>query len=88
MPRHWVAAHSVEQRRKILSGLNDIAKARNQSLAQMAIAWTLRLPAVTSALIGASSVKQLEENIGALEHLKFEAEELARIDALTLERAG
>ncbi len=62
--------------------LNGIAARRGQSLAQMALAWTLRLPAVTSALIGASRVEQIEENVGALENPDFSAEELAAIDAL------
>ena len=84
-PRQWVKSHGVEERRRILSGLNDIARQRGQSLAQMAIAWVLRLPAVTSALIGASSAKQLEENIASLKNLNFSAEELKRIDALTWE---
>jgi L-glyceraldehyde 3-phosphate reductase len=60
--------------------LNEIASRRGQSLAQMAIAWTLRDPRVTSALIGASSVEQLENNLGALAHLDFSADELAEID--------
>jgi L-glyceraldehyde 3-phosphate reductase len=60
--------------------LNEIAVRRGQSLAQMAIAWTLRDPRVTSALVGASSVRQLEDNIAALEHLDFSEEELAEID--------
>jgi L-glyceraldehyde 3-phosphate reductase len=66
-------------------GLNKVAQRRGQSLAQMAIAWTLRDPRVTSALIGASSVRQLEDNLGALENLKFEAEELAEIDRFAVE---
>ncbi len=60
--------------------LNEIAGVRGQSLAQMALAWTLRDPRVTSALIGASSVAQLEANVAALERLDFTAEELAEID--------
>jgi L-glyceraldehyde 3-phosphate reductase len=60
--------------------LNDIAKQRGQSLAQMALAWTLRDPRVTSALIGASSVEQLEDSLGALERLDFAEDELAAID--------
>ena len=60
--------------------LNEIALARSQTLAQMALAWTLRDPLVTSALIGASSVEQVEENVKALENLKFSAEELSKID--------
>jgi L-glyceraldehyde 3-phosphate reductase len=60
--------------------LNDLAAGRGQSLAQMAIAWVLRDPRVTSALVGASSVAQLETNVGALERLDFSDEELAEID--------
>jgi L-glyceraldehyde 3-phosphate reductase len=60
--------------------LNEIAARRGQSLAQLAIAWVLRDPRVSSALIGASSVEQLEQNVGALAALQFTAEELAEID--------
>jgi L-glyceraldehyde 3-phosphate reductase len=60
--------------------LNVIAARRGQSLAQLAIAWTLRDPRVTSTLIGASSVEQLRENAAALDELDFTAEELAEID--------
>jgi L-glyceraldehyde 3-phosphate reductase len=60
--------------------LAEIAQQRGQSLAQMALAWTLRDPRVTSAVIGAGSVEQLEENIGALDNLEFSAAELAQID--------
>ena len=61
-------------------GLNAIARQRGQTLAQMALAWTLRDGRITSALIGASSVDQLEENLRSLEQLSFAAEELAAID--------
>jgi L-glyceraldehyde 3-phosphate reductase len=60
--------------------LNDIASTRGQSLAQMAIAWALRDARVTSALIGASSVAQLEQNVDALNHLEFTTQELTEID--------
>src|SRR3954447_6490600 len=60
--------------------LNDIARERGQTLAQMAIAWTLRDPRVTSSLIGASSVAQLEDSLGALDNLDFSDDELATID--------
>ena len=63
-----------------IRALNDIARGRDQSLAQMAIAWALRDPRVTSVLIGASSVAQLEQNVSALDHLEFTAEEIAAID--------
>lgn len=62
--------------------LNDIAVGRGQSLAQMALAWTVRDPRVTSALIGASNPKQIEENVKMLENLDFDAETLAEIDAI------
>ncbi|MGH2788033.1 MAG: L-glyceraldehyde 3-phosphate reductase [Actinomycetota bacterium] len=65
--------------------LNDIAERRGQTLAQMAIAWTLRDPRVTSALIGASSVVQLNDNLGALENLSFDESELAEIDRYATE---
>jgi L-glyceraldehyde 3-phosphate reductase len=65
--------------------LADLAKRRGQSLAQMALAWTLRDPRVTSALVGASSVRQLEENVAALQHLEFSATELADIDRYATE---
>jgi L-glyceraldehyde 3-phosphate reductase len=60
--------------------LNEVAGRRGQTLAQMALAWTLRDPRVTSTLIGASSVAQLESNLGALDHLAFGDDELAEID--------
>jgi L-glyceraldehyde 3-phosphate reductase len=60
--------------------LNDLARERGQSLAQMALAWALRDERVTSVLIGASSVTQLEQNVAALDRLDFSADELARID--------
>lgn len=65
--------------------LNDIASARGQSLAQMALAWALRDPRVTSVLAGASSVEQLEANVAALDNLEFTDDELARIDAHAVE---
>src|SRR5579859_348884 len=60
--------------------LNEIARSRGQTLAQMALSWVLRDPRVTSALIGASSVAQLEENLAAAAHTDFSAGELAAID--------
>jgi len=60
--------------------LNEIAGRRGQTLAQLAVAWVLRDPRVTSALIGASSVPQLEDNVAALDRLDFSPEELAEID--------
>ena len=63
-----------------IRALNDIAQQRGQSLAQMALAWALRDRRVTTVLIGASSVGQLEQNVGALENLTFGDDELAAID--------
>jgi L-glyceraldehyde 3-phosphate reductase len=60
--------------------LNDIAQRRGQTLAQLALAWTLRDPRVTSTLVGASSVQQLEDNVGALARLDFDDDELAEIE--------
>lgn len=65
--------------------LADIARSRGQTLAQLALAWCLRDPRVTSVLIGASSVAQLEENVGSLANLEFSAEELAQIEELAVE---
>jgi len=66
-----------------LRALNDVAKGRGQSLAQLALQWTLRTPVVASALIGASRPEQLDENLAALDGPEFTAEELARIDELS-----
>jgi L-glyceraldehyde 3-phosphate reductase len=70
----------TEQNLTHIRALNEIAQRRGQSLAQLALAWVARDPRVTSVLIGASSVKQLEQNIAALEHQAFSDEELAKID--------
>jgi L-glyceraldehyde 3-phosphate reductase len=69
-----------EQALEKIRALNAIASARGQSLAQMALAWALRDPRVTSAVVGASSVAQLEANLGALQRLDFAPEEIAEID--------
>jgi L-glyceraldehyde 3-phosphate reductase len=68
-----------------IRALNEIAAARGQTLAQLALAWTLRDPRVTSALIGASSVAQLEANVAALDRLDFDDDELAKIDRFATE---
>ncbi len=70
-----------------IQALNEIAKARGQSLAQMALAWVLRDPRVTSALIGARTVAQLEDSLAALNTLDFTADELAQIDRHATEGA-
>jgi len=78
---HFLKKGSLtEQRLAQVRALDRIARARGQSLAQMAIAWVLRDPRVTSALVGVRSVEQLDENLDALGHLDFSGEELAQID--------
>jgi L-glyceraldehyde 3-phosphate reductase len=72
----------TEGRLKQIRALNELAAQRGQSLAQMALAWVLRDGRMTSALIGASRVEQIEQNVAALANLSFDAEELACIDAI------
>ena len=74
------AEHLSEQNLAHVRALNAMAQARGQSLAQMAVAWVLRQPGMSSALIGASKPEQITELVGALDNLKFSAEELAAID--------
>ncbi|MDR3690402.1 MAG: aldo/keto reductase [Fimbriimonas sp.] len=78
----WVRKNLNPERMSALATLNGMAHDREQTLAQMALAWTLRLPEITSALIGASSVTQIEENVAALKNLYFSEAELKRIDEL------
>jgi L-glyceraldehyde 3-phosphate reductase len=80
--QHKTLAHEFlnEENLGHVRALNEIARERGQSLAEMAIAWTLRDPRVTSALIGASSVAQLEDSLAAVRRLEFTDEELARIE--------
>ena len=80
--RVWLTPDEVKANLPKVQELNELAQQRGQSLAQMAIAWVLRKPAVTSALIGASSVKQLEDNLAALNNPKFSDEELDRIESI------
>ena len=68
---------------EVVSGLNTVALNRGQSLAQMALAWILRLPQITSVLCGASRPEQILENCAALENLHFSDEEIREIDDLT-----
>ena len=74
-----------DQNLKHVRALNEIASRRGQTLAQMAIAWILRDPRVTSALIGASSVEQLEDSLAAVENLHFTKDEIAAIDTHAVE---
>ncbi|ASN52564.1 L-glyceraldehyde 3-phosphate reductase [Sinomonas sp. R1AF57] len=84
---HFLTTAQTEESLDTARKLNDLASERGQTLAQMAISWVLRprpngAPPVTSALIGASSVQQLEDSLGALRTLSFSTEELERIDAI------
>jgi len=79
------ASHLSKENLDHVRGLNDIARGRGQSLAQMALAWVLRHPQVTSTLIGASSAAQIRDCVGALDNLGFSNEELAAIDRLAVE---
>ena len=80
-PREVLSAENLDRVR----ALNEIAKRRGQSLAQMAYAWVLRDPRVTSTLVGASSVAQIRENVAALAKMEFSPEELAEIDQYAVE---
>ena len=75
----------VESVHKKVVALNEIALRRGQSLAQMALAWILKDKRITSVLIGASSVKQVEDNVDTLSNLYFEEEELATIEKILRE---
>jgi L-glyceraldehyde 3-phosphate reductase len=74
----------TQELRAGLRALDEIARARGQSLAQMALAWVLRHGSVSSALVGASRVSQVEDSVAALQNLAFSEEELARIEAVSL----
>ncbi len=75
-----------EKRLKKIRSLNDVAKQRGQTLAEMAVAWVLRDPRVTSALVGTSKVQQVDDNVAALKNLSFTAEELRKIDGILADR--
>ncbi len=74
---------TVNQNMERVRALAELAKRRGQKLSQMALAWVLRDPRVTSAIVGVSSVQQLEENLGALDNRTFTRDELAEIDRIT-----
>jgi L-glyceraldehyde 3-phosphate reductase len=78
LKRERITDEYLAQARK----LNDLAQNRGQSLAQMALAWVLRHPAATSALIGASSVQQVNDSVAAIHHLNFTADELQTIETI------
>jgi L-glyceraldehyde 3-phosphate reductase len=74
--------HVTEPRLAQVRKLSEIAERRGQKMAQLALAWVLRHPSMTSVLIGASRVSQIEDAVGALENLDFSPEELRAIDAI------
>jgi L-glyceraldehyde 3-phosphate reductase len=82
-PHGFLKAEQItDEKLQKVRRLNEMALARGQSLAQMAILWVLRLPVITSALVGASGVKQLEENLAAVEAPLLSDDELRRIDSI------
>jgi L-glyceraldehyde 3-phosphate reductase len=82
-PHGFLKKQDIDERHlKEVHELNVLAAERNQSLAQMALAWVLRDDRMTSALIGASRVEQIEQNVAALANLDFSADELAKIDGI------
>jgi L-glyceraldehyde 3-phosphate reductase len=83
--RFLTESHLTEQNLRHIRALDALAQERGQTLAQLALSWALRDPRVTSVLIGASSVRQLEQNVAALERLGFSPDELDRIDRHAVE---
>jgi L-glyceraldehyde 3-phosphate reductase len=81
-PRFLKPEHITEEKLGKIRKLDALAKVRGQSLAQMSLAWVLRQPAITSALIGASKVSQIEENVAALNNLTFNPAELTAIESI------
>ncbi len=86
-PRYLKPENIKPQTLAVVQELDKLAGERGQTLPQMALAWTLRNPVVTSALIGASKPEQITENLGALSNLHFTSEELAKIDRILLQLA-
>jgi len=83
--RVWLTPDDVKENLPKVRELNELAKGRGQSLAQMALTWVLRKPQVTSALIGSSSVEQLKINLASLEKMSFTEDELNRIEEILKE---
>lgn len=79
----FLSVEDVDRRLAQIKQLNDIAQSRGQSLAEMSLSWDLRNEVVASVIIGASRVSQIEDNLKALDHLDFSADELAAIDQIT-----
>jgi L-glyceraldehyde 3-phosphate reductase len=87
-PHGFLKKHDIDEHRLAkVRALNAVAAERGQSLAQMALAWVLRDGRMTSALIGASRVEQIEQNVAALANLQFSVVELGRIDAILAQTA-
>jgi L-glyceraldehyde 3-phosphate reductase len=87
-PHGFLKKNDIDEHRlKQIRALSELAGERNQSLAQMALAWVLRNGRVTSALIGASRVEQIEQNVAALSNLAFGAGELSKIDEILAQPA-
>lgn len=85
-PHGYLSRDDITEERLVrIRNLNEIAQARGQTLAQMALAWNLRHPAMTSVLVGASRPRQIEDNVAALEKLEFTEEELEAIDRILKE---
>ncbi len=74
--------HVTDEKLEKVRRLNDLAQKRGQTLAQMALAWVLRHPEITSALIGASRIEQIDDAVGALEGLHFADDELQGLEAI------
>ena len=72
----------TEEKRNIVQQLNTLAQQRNQTMAQMALSWVMRHKEMTSVLIGASRVAQIDDAVGALANLQFSSEELKTIDTI------
>jgi len=81
-PRFLKPEHITEEKLGKIRQLNTLAQGRGQSLAQMALAWVLHTPGVTTALIGASRASQIEENLAAVKNLEFSSDELAKINQI------
>ena len=85
-PHGFLSRDDVTEERLVrIRKLNEIAQGRGQSLAQMALAWNLRRPAITSVLVGASCTRQIDANVAALEKLEFSGEELGMIEGILRE---
>jgi len=84
----WVAARLTETRRRGLLELNELARKRGQTLAQLALAWILHQPGVTSVLMGASSAAQIEENVATIRNLSFSEDELEHINTISVTMEG